>query len=204
MSSENDLIRQAQAGETEAFCLLAQAHERRIFSLAFHYCRDHQDAEDLSQEVWLKAYAALASFRFESTFYTWLRKITINCFLNHRRRNSRSIAQEEQLTDQNGLDVVAHDRHARYATNLEVTLQNRLVVERVMQALADVSPQQRLVFLLKYEEGMTYEEISNALGCSTGAVKKSVSRTVTRLRETLGANDDNENYISCAATGLLS
>ncbi len=197
MSSEDELVRRAQDGETDAFCLLAQAHERRIYSLAFHYCRDHQDAEDLSQEVWLKAYAAISSFRYESTFYTWLRKITINCFLNHRRRRANSFPWPEQLTESHTLEEDA-------ANSLEVTLQNQLVVEKVMQALSDVTPQQRLVFLLKHQEGMTYEEISSALGCSTGAVKKSVSRTITKLREALGANDESESYISCAATGILS
>ena len=85
MSSEDELVRQAQAGDKDAFCLLAQDYERRIFSLALYYSRERQDAEDLSQEVWLKAYAALSMFRFESSFYTWLRRITINAFLNHRR-----------------------------------------------------------------------------------------------------------------------
>lgn len=200
MSSEDELIRRAQAGETDAFCLLAQAHERRIYSLAFHYCRDHQDAEDLSQEVWLKAYAALSSFRYESTFYTWLRKITINCFLNQRRRRAKSFPWHEQLTESHTIedDALQRDRGSA-ANSFEVTLQNQLVVEKVMLALSDVTPQQRLVFLLKHQEGMTYEEISKALGCSTGAVKKSVSRTITKLREGLGANPGiGELHLVCA------
>jgi RNA polymerase sigma-70 factor, ECF subfamily len=200
LSSEVELIKRAQAGEQEAFCQLAQTHERRVYSLAFHYCRDHQDAEDLSQEVWLKAYAALGGFRFESSFYTWLRKIMINCFLNHRR--VKSFRWRTQFTDSATADdqfVVIADRFA--AASMETTLQNRLVVEKVMSALAAVTPQQRLVFLLKHQEGMTYEEIAKELGCSTGAVKKSVSRTITKLRERLGINDESENYVSCAAGG---
>lgn len=203
MSSEDELIRRAQAGETDAFCLLAQAYERRIYSLAFHYCRDRQDAEDLSQEVWLKVYAALATFRNESTFYTWLRKITINCFLNHRRRLAKSFPWSRQSTD----DVTVGDYPNKHgggsAASLEITLQNQLVVEKVMQALSGVTPQQRLIFLLKHQEGMTYEEISKALDCSLGTVKKSVSRTIAKLREQLGVNEESENYISCAATGIL-
>lgn len=83
--SDTDLIRRAQANDLDAFCLLAERYARRIHLLALHYCRNAQDAEDLSQEVWLKAYQALASFRSDSSFYTWLRRITINAFLNHRR-----------------------------------------------------------------------------------------------------------------------
>jgi len=203
LSSEDELIRRAQAGESDAFCLLAQAYERRIYSLAFHYCRDRQDAEDLSQEVWLKVYAALATFRNESTFYTWLRKITINCFLNHRRRRVRSFPWSRETTD----DVTSRDypikQEGGATASLEIRLQNQLVVEKVMQALSSVTQQQRLIFLLKHQEGMTYEEIAKALDCSPGTVKKSVSRTVAKLREQLGVNEESENYISCAATGIL-
>lgn len=203
MSSEDELIRRAQAGETDAFCLLAQAYERRIYSLAFHYCRDRQDAEDLSQEVWLKAYAALASFRNESTFYTWLRKITINCFLNHQRRHARSFSVLRRTTDEVTSSTSAINYGGGATAPLEIALQNQLVVEKVMQALSSVTPQQRLIFLLKHHEGMTYEEISKALDCSLGTVKKSVSRTIAKLREQLGVNEEPENYVSCAATGIL-
>jgi RNA polymerase sigma-70 factor (ECF subfamily) len=202
LSSEAELIRQAQAGDTDAFCLLAQAYERRIYSLAFHYSRERQDAEDLSQEVWLKAYAALSTFRNESSFYTWLRKITINCFLNHRR--AKSFRWPSQTTDSASIaDYAMKDDAGSAARGLESQLQNHLVVEKVMQALAGVTPQQRLIFLLKHQEGMTYEEISKELDCSLGTVKKSVSRTVAKLREKLGVNEESENYMSCAATGIL-
>lgn len=204
MSSEHDLIRLAQEGDSDAFCALAEAYERRIYSLAFHYCRDHQDAEDLSQEVWLKAFAAVSSFRFESTFYTWLRKIAVNCFLNYRRSKSANSLFHEQV-DEN--EVAGNETAQLGGPSLnawETTLHNHLAVHRVMQALSDVTPQQRLIFLLKHEEGLTYEEISKSLGCSVGTVKKSVSRTIVKVREALGANEVSEGYMSCAATGILS
>lgn len=200
MSSEDELIRLAQSGDTDAFCLLAEAYERRIYSLAFHYCRERLDAEDLSQEVWLRAYAALPGFRFESTFYTWLRKITINCFLNYRR--ARSSRQSETL-DSDAIESHTTLHHDGARVGFESALQNRLVVEKVMQALADLSPQQRLIFLLKHQEGMTYAEISKELGCSLGTVKKSISRTVAKLREKLQVVEEPENYISSPATGIL-
>jgi RNA polymerase sigma-70 factor (ECF subfamily) len=201
LSSEDELIRLAQSGDTGAFCLLAEAYERRIYSLAFHYCRDREDAEDLSQEVWLKAYAALSSFRNESTFYTWLRRITINCFLNHRRSKSSRILSEPREESSAGPTLQLRGQAA--VADFESALQNRLVVEKVMQALADVTPQQRLIFLLKHEEGMTYAEISLELGCSLGTVKKSVARTVEKLRERLRAEEELVDCLSSAATGAL-
>ena len=195
MSSEQELIRLAQGGDSDAFCLLAGAYERRIYSLAFHFCRDRRDAEDLSQEVWLKAYSAVSSFRFESSFYTWLRKIAINCFLNYRRTAASKHQLHEQVTDDSAFEQTL---------SWEKNLHNQLVIERVMQALSDVTPQQRLIFLLKHQEGLTYEEISRSVGCSVGTVKKSVARTITKLRERLRANEEPETYVSYTAAGIMS
>src|SRR6266446_4518216 len=185
ITSEDQLIRRAQAGDMDAFCLLTQRFERRIYSLALHYCHNHQDAEDLSQEVWLKSYQALRTFKVESSFYTWLRRITINCFLNHQRARSfrwRGQTTAVQLLD---ADSIAGDDSRSPAADSENALVNRIMAQKVMQALSELTPQQRLIFLLKHHEEMTYEEISKAVGCSTGTAKKSVFRAVIKLREHL-------------------
>lgn len=198
--SEDELIRRAQSADTDAFCQLADRYERRIYSLALHYCRNHQDAEDLSQEVWLKAYQAVGTFRGESAFYTWLRKITINCFLNHQRSGSFRWRGETTRVDLSGVDSLESDEHATASATSETTLHNRILVARVMQALSELTPKQRLIFLLKHHEGMTYEEIAKAVGCSTGTAKKSVSRAVSRLREHLDVTVKPADYIPCAAS----
>ena len=182
---EDELIKRAQSADQEAFCLLAKGYERRIYLLAYHYCHNPQDAEDLSQEVWLKAYQALGSFRGDSTFYTWLRRITINCFLNHQR--SKRFSWRGQTSDITDLEVnsIAGEEHLASSSNSETTLHNRILAKRVMQALSELTPPQRLIFLLKHHEGMTYEEIAKAVGCSTGSAKKSVFRAVAKLREHL-------------------
>ena len=190
---EDELIQRAKSADPEAFCLLAKGYERRIYLLAFHYCHNPQDAEDLSQEVWLKAYQALGTFRGESSFYTWLRKITINCFLNHqraRRYNWRGQKTDVQLM---AVDSVESDEPVASSSNTETTLHNRILAERVMQALSELTPPQRLIFLLKHHEGMTYEEIAKAVGCSTGTAKKSVSRAVAKLREHLDLDVQKPN-----------
>jgi RNA polymerase sigma-70 factor, ECF subfamily len=196
-TSEDELIRRAQAADMDAFCLLAQRFERRIYSLALHYCHNHQDAEDLSQEVWLKSYQALNTFRGESSFYTWLRKITINCFLNHRRVRSfrwRGETTGIQLLD---VDAIETNKHRRPAlADSENVLLDRIMVEKVMQALSELTSQQRLIFLLKHHEGMTYEEIAKAVGCSQGTAKKSIARAVIKLREHLNVEVQLNNPFS--------
>src|SRR5260221_2480408 len=185
---EDELIRRAESADMDAFCVLAQKFERRIYSLALHYCHNHQDAEDLSQEVWLKTYQAMNTFKGESSFYTWLRKITINCFLNHQRARSfrwRGQTTAVQLFD---MDSIAAGERRESAADSEKALLNRIMAQKVMQALSELTSQQRLIFLLKHHEEMTYEEIAKAVGCSTGTAKKSVYRAVIKLREQLNVD----------------
>lgn len=203
-TSERELIERAQGGDRDAFCALARLYERRIHSLALHYCRQPEDAEDLSQEVWLRAFRALAGFRAESSFYTWLRQITINAFLNHRRGDTHT---QDGATLRPRLLELDEETGAHaavlHAYETEAALHNRLLVAHVMRALAELTAQQRLVFLLKHHEGMTYEEIACALGCATGTVKKALHRAVEKLRARLqvgaAAADEAAGLTPCAA-----
>jgi len=196
IDSEEELIRQAQRADSDAFCVLAEHYERRIYSLAFHYCHDSEDAEDLSQEVWLRAYQAIRSFRGESSFYTWLRRITINCFLNRRR--ARSFGRRGQNIEFSSLELVSNTSEASGMSS-ERTLHNRILLEKVREALSELTTQQRLIFVLKHYEGMTYEEISEAVGCSTGTAKKSVSRAIAKLRTRLDVAVGTTECVPCAA-----
>lgn len=200
--SEEDLIKAAQAGDPEAFCLLAESYQRRVYGLALHYCRDASDAEDLSQEVWLKAFRALRSFRGESSFYTWLRHIIINSFLNHRRAAARrwsdgsAAVSFDALDETTALAGVAAGR----TRDAEGDMHAKILLERVLLALGELTPQQRLIFLLKHREGMTYEEIAQAFGCSTGTIKKALFRAVVKLRQRLGVEATAATeYEPCAA-----
>ena len=192
--SETELIRRAQEDDANAFCSLAERYARRIYLLAFDYCRNAQDAEDLSQEVWLKAYQALAGFRADSSFYTWLRRITINAFLNNQRRPGQTATVE--LPDGDA-DTVFESRLAS-----PETIYNKVLFESVMSALADLTPTQRLMFLLRHYEGMSYDEIASAMNCSPGTVKKGVSRAITKLRaklDTVQDQDEPEQFTRLAA-----
>ena len=184
-NGDADLIKRAQAQDINAFCALAERYARRIHLLALHYCRNSQDAEDLSQEVWLKAYQALGTFRSDSSFYTWLRRITINAFLNHRRSTvfrRRGQTTAVQLTP---IDAESSDASFASRSNSPETIYNKLLFENVIEALAELTPSQRLAFLLRHYEGMSYQEIATAMNCSSGTVKKGVSRAIAKLRARL-------------------
>ena len=199
MVSDTDLVKQAQAENIDAFCQLAERYARRIYLLACHYCRNAQDAEDLSQEVWLKAYQALRSFRFDASFYTWLRRITINTFLNHRRssffwRQGQKTAVQLMSIDS---EVQAAFLESRLAS--QENIYNKLLFENVVSALAELTPSQRLAFLLRHYEGMSYEEIANVMNCSPGTVKKGVSRAIGKLRVRLSPESETAETLTSLA-----
>jgi RNA polymerase sigma-70 factor (ECF subfamily) len=197
-TGEDVLIRRAQRGDREAFCQLARGYQRRVYSLALHYCRDRHDAEDLSQEVWLKAYRSLASFRRESSFYTWLRQITVNTFLNHRRGQSFTRDGESRPLRMEGLEAAdAHEGLGHLSgAGVQEGFEQQVLVGRVMNALSELTPQQRLIFLLKHREGMTYQEIAATFGCSAGSVKKTLFRVVLKLRESLGVTSERAECVA--------
>ena len=196
MADDTELIKRAQAEDIDAFCTLAERYARRIHLLASHYCRNQQDAEDLSQEVWLKAYQALQSFRFDSSFYTWLRRITINAFLNHRR--SGFFRRQGQTT---AVQLMPLDSETLSESSLASpeNIYNKLLFDSVVDALSELTPSQRLAFLLRHYEGMSYEEIANAMNCSTGTVKKGVWRAITKLRARLSTESESQEALTSLA-----
>ncbi len=187
VTSETELIQRAKAGEQEAFCLLARQYERRIYRLALHYCQNPENAEDLSQEVWLKAWRAIHGFRGESSFYTWLRQITIHTFLNHQRGFRMTMFDKDKKVIRLGELVSIEDLGlAEPSRDAAEELHQQVMVAKVMDQLGELTPQQRLIFLLKHSEGMTYDEISAACDVTAGTIKKALFRAMQKLRGALG------------------
>ena len=197
--TDDDLIKRAQAEDLDAFCTLAERYARRIYLLASHYCRNAQDAEDLSQEVWLKAYQAVRTFRFDSSFYTWLRRITINAFLNHRRSNFFRRSGQTTAVQLMSIDAETPETFLESRLASPENIYNKLLFENVVSALADLTPSQRLAFLLRHYEGMSYEEIANAMNCSSGTVKKGVSRAIVKLRARLSPDSEEPEALTSLA-----
>ena len=180
-AEEAELIARAQSGDAEAFCELAARHHRTLYVLALKYSGNHHDAEDLTQDVMLNAYRAIRQFKGMSSFRTWLARIMMNSFLNQKRKN-------DPLTPSKRPDTIEEDLEpgfysSRPARNSERSVHNGLVMQQVVKLLGAVPERQRLMFLMKHQEGMTCEEIAGTMGTSVGTVKKTLFRVVDPLTQ---------------------
>jgi len=178
---EANLIARAQNGDEEAFCELAANHQRNLYVLALKYSGNHHDAEDLTQEVMLSAYRALHQFRGMSSFHTWLSRIMMNSFLNQKRKSDPLASMKRREPMEEEFEESFYS--LRSPRNSERSVHNGLVMQQVLKLLGAVPERQRLMFLLKHQEGMTCEEIASTMGTSVGTVKKTLFRVVDRLRQ---------------------
>lgn len=181
MTQEEELrlIRRVQAGETEAFEDLVRAHEKTVYNLALRMTGNAQDAEDMAQEAFLKAYRSLADFRGESKFSVWLYRIVSNVCLDHLRRQSRrptaSLTAEDEEGEEQQWDVPDE------RLSPERLLEQKLTREAVQKGLAQLPEEQRQILLLREMRGLSYEEIGEILSLEPGTVKSRIFRARKRL-----------------------
>ena len=169
--AETELIARAKQGDVDAFCMLVSTHKRGMHALALRFCSNHHDAEDLSQEVFLNAYRAIDRFRGDSSFNTWLRRIMVNTFLSHKRR--KVLPRAADATEGAGIPIARSER----------TAFNNVMVQQILSHLEELPSRQRLMFVMKHQEGLTCEEIANYFGTTVGTVKKTLFRVVEKLRQ---------------------
>jgi len=169
--SELDLVRRCQAGDTEAFDELVTRYRTRVFSMIYNMVHSEQDAWDLAQDSFLKAWKSIKRFRGSSSFYTWIYRIVMNVTIDwlrkkHVRGAGAEFNDETQLRE---IDPASQTVPKTEALPYE-TMERGEIRTRIDQAIAQLSPEQRAVILMKEIEGMQYHEIAAALGCSIGTV----------------------------------
>ena len=173
------LIRRVQAGETDAFEDLVRAHEKTVYNLALRMTGNPQDAEDMAQEAFLKAYRSLPEFRGESKFSVWLYRIVSNLCLDllraRKRRPTQSMTLQDDEGEENQLEIP--DEHF----SPEKLLDRRLTRESVQRGLDALPDDARQILLLREIRGMSYEEIAETLGLEPGTVKSRIFRARKRL-----------------------
>src|SRR5713226_2811009 len=174
------VLARARQGDSDAFRALVEQHSRSVFRLAFRMTGSEQDAEDVVQESFFRAYRQLGRFESRANFGTWLYRIVANCAVDlMRARQARHDQARGESLDESAA-ATASDRPGpeRLAESAEIQ-------RHVAEALGGLSPLERAAFTLRHYEGRTIDEISRTLGLGTSAAKHSVFRAVRKLRAAL-------------------
>jgi RNA polymerase sigma-70 factor, ECF subfamily len=175
-------VTKARAGDADAYRVLVERHSRTLFRMAFRMTGNEQDAEDVVQESFLRAYRQLGKFDERASFGTWLYRIAVNCSLDlvrSKKRRSEHLAPADSEMDDPVLSLPALDPTPdRMAMSGQVR-------DRVAAAMNELSASERTAFVLRHFEGMCIEDVSRVLGCQPGAAKHSVFRAVQKLRRAL-------------------
>jgi RNA polymerase sigma-70 factor (ECF subfamily) len=174
------VLARAQQGDGDAFRALVERHSRTVFRLAFRMTGNEQDAEDVVQESFLRAYRQLGRFESRANFGTWLYRIVANCSVDLMRAKQARHDQTRSESIDEAIEMPAGD-----VPGPERLAQSAEIQRRVQAALGDLSPLERAAFTLRHYEGRSIDEISSALGLGTSAAKHSVFRAVKKLRAAL-------------------
>ena len=170
------LIRKAQSGDSEAFQRLVAQYDSQVMSVALRLLRDERDAEDIYQEVFMKVFMNIRNFRFESDFFTWLYKITVNTSFNFSKRMAKHYrVQKEDEYEGGTLDWIPDPQTPEADESDDVQM-------AVMAAVGKLPQKQRTVFILKHLENLKIKDIAALLNCGEGTVKKYLFRALEKLR----------------------
>ncbi len=168
--SDIDLVARCRDGDTPAFNQLVTRHRQRCFSMIYQMVRNEEDAWDLAQDGFVRAWRSLASFRGQSSFFTWLYRIMTNVTLDWLRR--KKIESGQEFDDSIGLPGIAPGAvTAPQATVAPAAkLADQEIRKRIDEAITRLSDEHRTVIVMRELEGMEYHEIAEAIGCSIGTV----------------------------------
>jgi len=183
-SDELNLVTQSREGDSRAFAELVRRYEAKIFRLAQHITQNREDAEDVLQETFLKAYEHLDQFQGNSKFYTWIVRIAVNQALMklRRRKTDRSVSLDETIDT--GEDTVTREI-AAWDEDPEQRFSREELGELLESAIQGLAPSYRSVFVLRDIDELSTEETAEALGLSVPAVKSRLLRARLQLREKL-------------------
>ena len=193
---DQELVERVQAGDKRAFDLLVLKYQRKVQRQVSRFVRDSGEVDDVVQEAFIKAYRALPTFRGDAAFYTWIYRIAINCAKNYLASPGRRIVPMSDLISDDDDDAESFDRNeglhdvatpdAEYAT--------KQIGETVNRAMAALPEDLRMAVTLREIEGLSYEEIAEAMDCPIGTVRSRIFRAreaiATELRPLLGTRED--------------
>lgn len=186
--AESSLVVQAQRGDRDAFRQLVEKYQKRVFRLVFGLLRSAEDAEDVTQEVFVKAYFSLKNFQGKSSFYTWLYRIAYNMTIDFRRSQASraaSVTVEYDVNREHEDNVESGLAGAVQDVGPQETLLRKEKVRYISRAIDQLSDEHKAVVILREVDGLSYEEISRTVGVSLGTVMSRLHYARRKLQQSL-------------------
>jgi RNA polymerase sigma-70 factor, ECF subfamily len=181
-SADEELVSLARNGDHQAFEELVERHKQKAYRIAFDFTRDREEAKDLSQEAFLRAYTHLGSFDGRSGFYTWFYRILVNVCLDYKRRKQRTSTEEFN-------EAIEHQVEPSQVSQKPPSPDQQVLAgqlsRKVSAALEALPPKQRTAFILRNNQGLSIKEIAAMMQTAEGTVKVHLHRAVTALRQSL-------------------
>lgn len=197
--NESDIISQICAGDTGAFCELVEKYKHKALKIAYSFCANYEDAKDLSQEAFIKAFRKIKDFKSNSRFYTWFYRILVNTCKDYLRSKKRSkiMSFSTRLRFRDGVkeEEDIFESVASCAAGPKETLLNKELKEQLTGAISSLPEKQRIVFTLKNIHGLSVVEIAEITKCARGTIKAHLFKATANLRTRL------EDYIKVGIPG---
>ena len=183
-SIDQKLVERVQQGDKRAFDLLVQKYQHKVMNLITRYVRNPAEAQDVAQEAFIKAYRALATFRGESAFYTWLYRIAVNTAKNHLT----SMGRRPPASDVDAQDAEFYEggQAMHEVANPEREALSDEIREEIFAAFEDLPEELRTAIRLREFEGLSYEEIAEVMACPVGTVRSRIFRARETIDKRLG------------------
>ena len=184
--SENEkyLLELAKKGDIDAFEKLIEKYEKKVFNIALKLLGDYDDASETAQEVFLKIFRSLAGFKEQSSFSTWIYRITTNvCFDVLRKRKNNNVVYIDEIIENE--DEGMKRQIPQKGDSVEDIVEKKEIKEILNEAIQNLSEEHRTVLVLRDIQGFSYEDISEILNCPEGTVKSRLNRARKALKEIL-------------------